>query len=310
MEASAKKLGLDFTLLRRKTATKEVVGLTASLSCNTFLIDVVFNIDTEATTTRPRTPSNGDVMSPSQLAVPAPGLQVTGATVTRTLTSEMEASELGGIGLARLQRGSLQGSGLLRDLAGLTDQDQCFRFHDTQRTALAGALLQVEQDLLQMGQLEVQASQQGTSDTAIQRERVMLSGHGLVTRGFGAVCLEYWASPQDRIQHRALRGDGERLGTYAGHLVMESASAERRLHLGTCLGAKAKPALPLAPSAFVAEPSGGELVVAAEWVLRLDPPVVMASSVAAELQVPSNPPLKPSTPILALARPTHESCIY
>ena len=151
MEASAKKLGLDFTLLRRKTATKEVVGLTASLSCNTFLIDVVFNIDTEATTTRPRTPSNGDVMSPSQLAVPAPGLQVTGATVTRTLTSEMEASELGGIGLARLQRGSLQGSGLLRDLAGLTDQDQCFRFHDTQRTALAGALLQVEQDLLQMG---------------------------------------------------------------------------------------------------------------------------------------------------------------
>jgi len=196
----------------------------------------------------------------------------------------METSELTGIALRQLCRGALLQGGLLGPLGCLTDQQRCFEVHNLHRAALARALLALEADLLRVGALEAESVGGPPGGEAATRERLLLEGHGLLRRGFGAVSLEYWAAPRDLITGRAVKEDGERVGTHAGHLSLECASQETPLALGVAVSGNAKPALPLPAGAFLAEPLGGEVRTATCFVLRLEEAVCMSSEAAAELR--------------------------
>jgi len=274
LEKAAKDLGLDFTLLRKNSTGKEPAGFTASMSANSFIVDITFA-----------------------------GTTVGAVTIIRTLHEKDEhTDELGATGMKELSTGLLKEGHLMRYLRYMTEQENTVAAMEAQREELALALVVLEADLFQVTKLEADAG----GENHVRRR--LLEGHGLIRRGFGSTTIEYWAPPTRLIQGGALNATTANTGTYNVDIVLEQASQTTQLASSTAMVAKPKGGLPLPAAAFlpIASVASRGSPLGAQFAMRLNPAVVMSAEVAHELSTmmgipdPIMPQSRTAAPLFAV----------
>jgi len=170
LEATAQDLKLHFHMAR-STASEAAsgavkkYGATATLSCNSFLVDLYLS-------------PMGEVTSVAVQRCIDEKADMDSTTEGQPRTTELEPE-----GVAQLRQGHLKSGMLMQHLRRLADQEQTLALDEQNRATLTQALVTLESDLVKISELE--AGSQEDSNKTIQQQ--LLEGHGLLRHGFGII---------------------------------------------------------------------------------------------------------------------------